>query len=996
MNPSPLFRSTIAWTCFTLCLGGLGIAAHAATSPDDPSVEWASLRVLEGYQVNLFASETLGVVKPIQIRFDARGRLWVAGSTVYPQIEPGQLANDKIVILEDRDGDGTADASSVFAEGLMIPTGLELGDGGLYVGQGNELLHLRDTDGDGKEDERRVVLRGFGTGDAHQTINSFTWSPGGALFMCQGLHAFSRVETPWGIETLTQAGVWRLFPRQLRLDPFLDQAMGPQNPFGVVFDQWGQPIVVAGNGEGIYFLTPGMTRSHDRVAMKSLWSTGRKFGGGDFVENTLWPQEAQGELITGSYLNNTVSRFRITEEGAGFKVEDLPALITSTDTSFRIVDARFGPDGALYLCDWYNPIIGHYQASFRHPDRDKTHGRIWRVTPKGRAALPRPELVLRSNRDLLEVLRSPERWNRQLAKRVLADRPASAVMSALTEWLSDSRTDTSDRTLELVEALGVCESQEQVNEDLLKRVLESPEPRARAYATGTVGRWVDRLRDPIALLKRSAGDEHPRVRLEAVIAASRLDRPEALEIALSVVNRPMDPFIEYALTQTVRVLKPYWRDPLLTGKLQLTDNSKQVEWLVKTDRTPDTLQFVVARLRADGLSAESREGLLGVIADAGGADELALLLDPDSCRVSGTVDSAMRGRTLGFLLLAERLRAMRPSGDLGLQVARLLQHSNVLVQAHALRLAGAWKVPAMREQVASIASQCQPDYPLQRAAVESLGLYRNPGSRAQLEKIAAECPTVALSAIEALTSIDLNSGAAAAARYLSVATSTAESSLVFGTLLARQGGAAALEIAFAEKTIPREIAEAGLQLMGASGRRQEGLARLLSRAAGVRALAHPFSPKEVTSLAEEVRSSGVAARGERLYQRPDLNCTACHAIRGSGGSVGPDLGALGTSQTVEFIIGAILEPQKEVKEGFTAIQISMKDGEEYQGYLVRETADTVAIRDTLLQREVVVRRSSIQERRKLGSVMPSGLVDGLSREEFRDLVSFLSALGRQK
>ena len=320
------FRLTAACCLLTI----LGIQSIAAADPNDPSAELASMKILEGYQVNLYASEALGVVKPIQIRFDARGRLWVTGSTVYPQIEPGQVANDKILILEDVDGDGKADTSSVFADGLMIPTGLELGDGGLYVGQGNELLHLRDTDGDGKADERRVVLRGFGTGDAHQTINSFTWSPGGALFMCQGLHAFSRVETPWGIETLTQAGVWRLFPRRLQLDPFLDQAMGPQNPFGVIFDHWGQPIVVAGNGEGVYYLTPGMTRSHDRVAMPALWNTGREFGGGDFVENSLWPREAQGELITGCYLNNSVSRFRITEDGAGFKVEVVAAKVHVT------------------------------------------------------------------------------------------------------------------------------------------------------------------------------------------------------------------------------------------------------------------------------------------------------------------------------------------------------------------------------------------------------------------------------------------------------------------------------------------------------------------------------------------------------------------------------------------------------------------------------------------------------------------------------------------
>src|SRR3989454_11359198 len=173
-----------------LVLGASALAADA----DDPAAELASFQVADGFAVNLFASELDGVIKPIQMRFDARGRLWVIGSTVYPQIEPGQVPNDKVLILEDTDGDGRCDKTTVFADGLMIPTGLELGNGGAYVGQGTELLFLKDTDGDGKADERRVVFRGFGTADAHQTINSFRWGPGGELWMCQGLHVRSRIE----------------------------------------------------------------------------------------------------------------------------------------------------------------------------------------------------------------------------------------------------------------------------------------------------------------------------------------------------------------------------------------------------------------------------------------------------------------------------------------------------------------------------------------------------------------------------------------------------------------------------------------------------------------------------------------------------------------------------------------------------------------------------------------------------------------------------------
>ena len=166
----------------------VSIATFAAEpDPNDPATELASFKVADGFEVNLFASELDGVPKPIQIRFDPRGRMYVATSTVYPQLKPGQKPDDKIVVLEDTDGDGRADKSTVLADGLLIPTGIELFNGGLFVGNATELLHLVDTDGDGKADQRQVVLRGFGTGDAHQTINSFTWSPGGELFFSQGL-----------------------------------------------------------------------------------------------------------------------------------------------------------------------------------------------------------------------------------------------------------------------------------------------------------------------------------------------------------------------------------------------------------------------------------------------------------------------------------------------------------------------------------------------------------------------------------------------------------------------------------------------------------------------------------------------------------------------------------------------------------------------------------------------------------------------------------------
>src|SRR5262245_17371592 len=145
--------------------------AHGQRAPfpipdPDPEIERKSFQVAEGFEVNLFAADPV-LAKPIQMNFDPQGRLWVVSSEVYPQIQPGQTANDKVLVLEDSDGDGRADRTTVFVEGLLIPTGIEPGDGGAYVANSTELLHFADTDADGKADRRRIMLSGFGTEDTH-------------------------------------------------------------------------------------------------------------------------------------------------------------------------------------------------------------------------------------------------------------------------------------------------------------------------------------------------------------------------------------------------------------------------------------------------------------------------------------------------------------------------------------------------------------------------------------------------------------------------------------------------------------------------------------------------------------------------------------------------------------------------------------------------------------------------------------------------------------
>src|SRR5947209_2001262 len=230
-------------------------AQRDAKVPDpDPEVERQTFQLAEGFDVNLFAADPL-LAKPIQMNFDASGRLWVASSEVYPQIQPGQKANDKIIILEDTKGVGRADKTTVFADGLLIPTGVEPGDGGVYVANSTELVHLSASKPGAKADRKRIVLSGFGTEDTHHILHTFRWGPDGMLYFNQSIYIHSHIETPHGVRRLGGGGVWQFRPETLRLEVF---ARGWWNAWGHHFDRWGQSFVTDGAGsEGVNYVVPG-------------------------------------------------------------------------------------------------------------------------------------------------------------------------------------------------------------------------------------------------------------------------------------------------------------------------------------------------------------------------------------------------------------------------------------------------------------------------------------------------------------------------------------------------------------------------------------------------------------------------------------------------------------------------------------------------------------------------------------------------------------------
>ena len=573
-----------------------------ASSPGD---ELKAFKPAEGFAVNLFASEKLGVANPLTIRWDAKGRMYVACTWSYPHLKPGEIPNDKIIQLTDTDGDGQADRSTVFADGLNIPTGLETADGGVYVGQATDLLFLRDLDDDGHADERQVLLSGFGTGDTHQAINSFTWSPDGELFFCQGDGIESRVETPWGVSSLYQAGVYRLRPGRLQLHGLLDDFMGPGNPWGIVFDDWGQSLVVDGAG-GISYLTPASIPAKHRLRLDRIGNPGG-YCGVEMINGRHMPESMRGQFVLNDYKSNTVRRFALTPAGSGFKLDWKESVLKSSHRNFRPVDIRIGPDGAIYIADFYNPIICHQDDYFRDPTRDLHHGRIWRLSVKDSLLAPKPKIVGESIDELLEQLKSPERWTRQQVKFELGKRDSSEVGKAAVRWARRLKNDDKSYERHQFEALALCATIESVQPQLLRRVLRAKDHRARAFAARIVGRWQDRLPKPVEWLAMAANDPHPQVRLEAALACGQTPYPGAIKVAaLAVMKHPRDKWIDYAFTQAVRHQEPVWMAALTAGDLDFKDNIGALSALLEKGGSKTMLSKLMDLAKSDEIGLEGR------------------------------------------------------------------------------------------------------------------------------------------------------------------------------------------------------------------------------------------------------------------------------------------------------------------------------------------------------------------------------------------------------
>jgi glucose/arabinose dehydrogenase/uncharacterized cupredoxin-like copper-binding protein len=579
----------------------------------------------EGYEIELFASELdFPIANPVAITFDPKGRMWVASMPSYPHYFPGDPPVDKLVILEDTDRDGKADTHSVFADSLYLPLGFELGDGGVYLAQAPDLVHLTDTDGDGKADRKEVLLSGFGTEDSHHTLSAFTWGQDGALYIHMGTFLHSQIETPYGPQRGAYGTTWRYEPYTMKLEPNISYPYA--NPWGNVFMRDGTHLV-ADVSTGMNYFAPPLTVAIDypkkHMGMKDFLTASAKpkTCGIEIISSRAFPENAQGNVLFNTFIGfQGVKQHAMRKTGSGLEADEVAPLLQSTDPNFRPVDLKFGPDGALYVVDWYDPIIQHGEQDFRDPLRDASKGRIWRISYKGKSALKPVDLTQMDVEELLDQLKVYEDRERYRARVQLREFSWEEVSPALEDWLERLDSDDPDSEHYRLEALWLHQQFNRPNEDLLESFLGSKEGHVRAAATRILRYWSDRVGDSQQKLIAMSQDSSPRVRLEAVAALSHFENEATIDALLKVSEQPVDDYVGYALIESFKHLKPIWMEMFRKDRNFLANEPDKAATLLRPLASKAALQvpgFITddpehAKYRVEPLSEEDFRLLAGI------------------------------------------------------------------------------------------------------------------------------------------------------------------------------------------------------------------------------------------------------------------------------------------------------------------------------------------------------------------------------------------------
>ena len=481
------------------------------------------MAVAPGFALNLFASDEQfpELRNPVQMAFDARGRLWVVSMPTWPHTVPGAIPEDKILVLEDTDRDGQADKCTVFAEGFDALDGIAFHEQGVIVSAQPRLLLLVDRDGDGRADEQRELLRGVDVTDSHHggMINTDAL---GQVWLCDGVFHRSQFETPFGPRRGMDSTTYRFDPRSGRF--WTEWQSTTPNPWKMCYDREGGAFQMYGDG----IVQDGLQMTSTPLGAYHPFGHGKVLGygkgsGAASISSPNFPDAYQHGMASATLLGRYfVAISRLNAEAGPYAASERIDLLRSENPAFRPVDLAFGMDGALYVSDFTSKIIGHAQHPLRDPLWNHDRGRIWRVVSTAKPVLKDwPRIEGAPVAGLLALLRHPQDLVRTHV-RIELRKLGSASLAPLREWVEGLDRTAADHGQSALEALWVLESLGEALPSLLQEVLAATDPAVRTAGVQLLRFQADRLPEVAGTLERMLKDPHPRVRMAVVNVAAFL------------------------------------------------------------------------------------------------------------------------------------------------------------------------------------------------------------------------------------------------------------------------------------------------------------------------------------------------------------------------------------------------------------------------------------------------------------------------------------------
>jgi putative heme-binding domain-containing protein len=968
------WRAFVAW--LLLAVASRGSAADPQVlphrqdvPPNEPLTPAEALRrmtVPPGFTVELVASEP-ALVNPVAMTFDDRGRIWVAESLEYPRKEAGP-GRDRIKILEDTQGTGRFDRVTVFATGLNIPTGVAVGHGGVWVLNAPDLLFLKEQDG--KEVSREVVLTGFGRTDTHELPNSLTWGPDGWLYGLNGVFNHSRVVSQGRVFDFTCA-LWRFHPRTRAFQVFCE---GTSNPWGLVWDPEGSALVSAchwANDHVFHFVETGYyqrqagpyppftipigsitNHSHQKTAYCGLC----------YFDSDAYPEKYRGRLIMGNIHGGCLNVDVLRRDGSTYISDGEPDFLSAHDAWFMPVSQKVGPDGCLYVLDWYDRYHCYQDANRDPKGIDRERGRLYRVRYQNSPPAGRFDLGRESDDQLLRRLHSPNIYFREAAQRLLCERDAPTLRAKLEKLVLAADAPRKARLAALWALIGTGSLEPAFH----ARLLAHADPAYRAWGVRAAGnfRHVDpALRGQVAALAR---DPAPDVQLQVAIAARKIADVDALPLLVDVLAHcgqdkliplivwpNLHPLLEDQSARFVQLAEgiDLNRAPALARLMP------RVVERILSRRTPDITSVPRLLTTLAGREAEGARACLAVVSararELNAEDRAALKtgLRPVLEKIlGGPADSPL-------YLSAQLLAAQLQIGALDAGAVRQLFAAPEQPEAtrlQALEALIAFQDARLPDAIAGVLASGSTRFLGQ--VLDVLGRWGNP----QVAEVVL-------------------------ARYPQMEPELQP--LAVELLMQRQNWTRKLVQAVLQKRLPPGVLNANHLRRILDGNDRETIWAVEKAWGTVRKERNPEREKVVAEMNQLLRQSpGDPRAGRQVFKRV---CAQCHMIYGEGAGVGPDLTANGRA-SFEQLLSNVFDPSLVIGPGYQATTVVTQNGRSLTGLVTEDSPQRLVLKLPGGGQEVLPKGDVVYAAVSNLSMMPEGIEKLMGRQELADLFAFLA------